>query len=236
MLSDAQRLLPFLAAIFTCISCQKVNTMLLRLAPLISCLHIIPAISMFPLLLSGYLLHVKYFNTIQYNACSICHPPCDWLVLSSCCKACPQHSAAECLPWKQNHENRLNYKLLKSFFFIFFLSFLKTLNATAVGAPHPPSMLHSSSVQSLAEALTGQHTQNKQTDRRTDRRTVGQGICHRWQSHSSFQSHPNFNRKRVGHRRCGDRWRRRGQKMTQQINMCPPKPSHLLLAGLITSE
>lgn len=80
------------------------------------------------------------------------------------------------------------------------------------------------------------HTQkiNERTDRRTDRRTVGQGICHRWQSHSSFQSPPNFDRKRVGRRwRCEDRWRRRGEEMTQQINMCPPKPSHLVLAGLI---
>lgn len=74
------------------------------------------------------------------------------------------------------------------------------------------------------------HKMNEQTDKQTDRRTVGQGFCHRWQSHSSFQSHPNFDGKRVGRRwRCGDRWRRRGEEMTQQINMCPPEtvPSSL---------
>lgn len=112
----------------TCISCSECD-----LYELISCrfktrvcevntnllcmtcrLNRMSAASSFPLLLSGYLLHVKYFNTIQYNACSICHPPCDGLVLSSCCKACPQHTAAERVgrreppsplsPWKRNHE------------------------------------------------------------------------------------------------------------------------------------
>lgn len=156
----------------------------------------------------------------------------------------PARAALPLSPWKQNHENRLNYKLLKSFLSsFFFLSFLKTLNATAVGGGGVgglhilPACFTAASVQSSAEALTGPahtHKINEQI-RRTDRRTVEQGICHRWQSHSSFQSHPNFDGKRVGWR-CGDRWRRRGEEMTQQINMCPPKPSHLLLAGLITSE
>lgn len=125
-------------------------------------------------------------------------------------------SAQVALPlflWKQNHENRLIYKLLKSFLSSF-LSCLKTLKATTVGDPHPRSMLYSSSVQSSAEALRATHTQNKQTDKKTDRRTVGQGICHSWQSHSSFQSHPNFDRKSEGCRqKCGEeegrRWHNR---------------------------
>lgn len=150
----------------------------------------------------------KIFQNNTVQSMFACHPPRDWLVLSSCCKACPEHTAVElpvsprCFatlavktkPWFEPW-NWLIYKLLK-YFFVFYLSFLKTLKATAVGA--------------LAQQLRpsqGHSGKKNLTDKRTDRRTVRQGICHRWQSHSSFHSHPSSNRKRVGCRKkCGDRW------------------------------
>lgn len=95
------------------------------------------------------------------------------------------------LPWHQNHENRLNYKLLK-YFFCHCLSFLNK-NPQHHSCGLLPAYF--TAAQSSSEALTGPHThtQNKRTGRRTD----GQGICRRWQSHSSFQSYPRFNRMRV---------------------------------------
>lgn len=96
---------------------------------------------------------------------------------------------------KIKHENRLIYKLLK----IFCCCFLSSLeNPQSHGCRglciFPACFTAAKAPTGPAHARKHTRTQTQHTHKRTDRRTVGQGICHRWQSHSSFQSHPNFKR------------------------------------------